>query len=259
MWNVKPMGDGQLVGIQNNEVNQKLTSLEEHYPTKEEFMSLVYHSNVSPYLGISPSPTSTKGMYLSSAQNLKDYLPQYIIKKLGGPPRFIIEVGSFIGSGAINTWAPLVQMNNDTNAMLVCIDTWQGDVNMRLGKNFQEFMSINHGTPRLYHKFLSRVVEFGMTNYIYPLPMTSIIGARILALTHWKIDMIYLDSAHEVGETFAELVLYFQLVRKGGLLMGDDYSGFPAVKHDVDLFVKLYGDLLIFDLMDPSQWAIIKK
>jgi hypothetical protein len=39
------------------------------------------------------------------------------------------------------------------------------------------------------------------------------------------------------GETRIELHLYFQLLRPGGLLMGDDYQDFPAVRADVDEFV----------------------
>jgi hypothetical protein len=258
LWKIDPMGEGQLYKIHRNEVARAIPNPEIHYPTKEEFMKLVYHSTKSPYIGITPDK-GTNYNYVSFAQKLRDTIHNFVIKKLGGPPRFIIEVGSFIGSGAIHTWASLVKKNNDTEAMVVCIDTWQGDINMRLGEAFQDFMSLQHGAPRLYHRFLSHVVLNELTDTIFPLPIASIVGARLLALTHWKIDLIYVDSAHEVGETFSELVLYFQLVRPGGLLMGDDYEAFPAVKHDVDLFVKMYGDQLIFEMVHPNEWAIQKK
>lgn len=52
--------------------------------------------------------------------------------------------------------------------------------------------------------------------------------------------MIYLDSAHEIDETYIELCLYWRQLRPGGILMGDDY-GWPAVRTDVDRFVADFG------------------
>lgn len=57
----------------------------------------------------------------------------------------------------------------------------------------------------------------------------------------YNVDAIYLDSAHEYGETFLELMMYWEVLKPGGVLFGDDYHGFPAVKHDVDLFVTMKG------------------
>jgi predicted O-methyltransferase YrrM len=88
--------------------------------------------------------------------------------------------------------------------------------------------------------------------------MSSITAARLIATLNWKVDLIYLDSAHEIGETFAELYVYFQLLRKGGLLIGDDYKSFPAVQHDVDLFCKYKAEELTFELIQENQWTIKK-
>ena len=68
-----------------------------------------------------------------------------------------------------------------------------------------------------------------------PCPLSSIVAARALKELEFIIDFIYLDSAHEKGETYAELVLYFELLRGGGLICGDDYN-WEAVNHDVQLF-----------------------
>ena len=42
-------------------------------------------------------------------------------------------------------------------------------------------------------------------------------------------------------ETLVELFMYWQLLRPGGLLIGDDYRFFPAVRHDVRLFTNCSG------------------
>ena len=91
---------------------------------------------------------------------------------------------------------------------------------------------------------------------IFPLSMPSIVGARLLARLPWIVDVVYLDSAHEKGETFVELHLYFELLRPGGLLIGDDYAMFPAVKHDVDRFARCHG--LIVRHPTENTWLMAK-
>lgn len=257
IWRLVPVGEGQLTRAKN-ELVKKTGTTEFHYPTKSELFEVLYHSSESPYKKVPPSPTSTAGVYNSFAQINRDLLINFAVKQLNGAPRFMMEVGSFFGSGAINTWAPLVRLSNHTEAIVLCVDTWQGDINMRLMNDFQGFMSLSNGHPSLYRKFLQRVVEFHAEDTIFPFPIASLVGARLLALTKWTVDMIYLDSAHETGETFAEMVLYFKLLRPGGLMMGDDYDEFPAVKHDVDLFVKYFTDKLTFHKVCHNEWAIVK-
>ena len=48
--------------------------------------------------------------------------------------------------------------------------------------------------------------------------------------------MIYLDSAHEQGETLIELALYWNILQPGGILFGDDWS-WMTVRCDVKKFV----------------------
>ena len=43
-----------------------------------------------------------------------------------GPIHFIVEAGSFIGNSA-NMWAKFARKHDAT---VLCIDTWEGDVNM---------------------------------------------------------------------------------------------------------------------------------
>ena len=251
---MKPIGEGQLFGIIKNIVAKY--GKVQHYPSRHELFDVLYHKTHSPYDGLDAG-RSEGLVYNSFAQQNAKLITEFVTSTLGGPPRFALEVGTFVGSGAISVWGPMMKQRNDS--FLLCIDTWEGDVNMRLGPQFQDFMSMKHGMPSLYNRFMRRIVHNHLNEYIYPLPMASLPAARLLASFHWIIDVIYLDSAHEIGETFAELYLYFQLVRSGGILMGDDYATFPAVKHDVDLFVAYKGSKeLTFKLIEANQWAILK-
>jgi len=44
---------------------------------------------------------------------------------------------------------------------------------------------------------MQNVVDRGLSDVIYPFPIPSIVAARFIATTAWKIDLIYVDSAHE--------------------------------------------------------------
>jgi hypothetical protein len=255
LWTLKPVGESQLfknlVPI-HNKYGKTL-----HYPTKLELFRILYHSDTSPYDNLDHVKNDVlKGKYESYAQVNAKMIQDFVLKHQGRNPRFAIEVGSFVGSGALHVWGPLAKASNDS--MVLCVDTWEGDINMRLSPDFQKFMNLRHGFPSLYKMFIDRVKINGMDNVIFPLPLASLTAGRLLSVLNWVVDVVYIDSAHEIGETFAELFIYFQLVRPGGILMGDDYTNFPAVKHDVDLFVKYKGDSLKFHFLGNSQWAILK-
>ena len=254
LWTLHPRGEGQLQTILTNDIRRFWNVSSPHYPSKQEIISILHHG-ISPYAGLI-SRTDVETMnHRSSSMKYKTTLHNWLrIQLLPNRVRFLIEVGTFLGSGMVNVWAPIVS----DGGVALCVDTWLGDINMRLGSGFQKLMSLQHGHPTLYAKFLNRVAFLNLTDTVFPLPMPSLVGARLLATLNWIVDVVYLDSAHEIGETFAELSLYFQLIRKGGVLIGDDYIDFPAVKHDVDLFVHYKSKFLKFEIIDSQQWGIIK-
>ena len=177
-----------------------------------------------------------------------------IIEKLGYIPKFGIEVGSFIGSSAII----LGNMLKQNDGLLLCIDTWCGDINMWLMDGFHDTMNKNDGNPKIYDLFMLNMIKNNLNNNVIPLRVSSIVGARMLKVLNYEIDFVYLDSAHEAGETFMELMLYHDILKNNGILFGDDYYGFPAVKYDVDLFCKYYNYQLTFT-GDGDTWIIQKN
>merc|ERR550537_466050 len=128
---------------------------------------------------------------------------------------------------------------------ILCIDPWTGDLNMWLNRVVWEHLGVRDGRPTTYDQFMVNVrqaITEGTIspNHITPFPVSSIVGARWLQATHFTPNLIYLDSAHEIDETYYELCLYYNLLEPGGILMGDDY-GWMAVRMDVDRFVKDKG------------------
>ena len=57
------------------------------------------------------------------------------------------------------------------------------------------------------------------------------------------VDLIYLDSAHEAGETRLELNRAWAILAPGGILYGDDFDKYwPGVHGDVSSFAKHHTD-----------------
>lgn len=177
-----------------------------------------------------------------------------IISTLGYVPKFGVEVGSFIGSSA----AILGNMLKQNKGVLLCVDTWCGDINMWLMDQFHSTMHKTDGNPKLYDLFILNMIKNHLTDTVIPLRVSSIVGARMLKVLNYEIDFVYVDSAHEAGETFMELMLYHDVLKNKGIIFGDDYYGFPAVKYDVDLFCKCFGYTLCFT-GDGDTWIIQKN
>ena len=140
----------------------------------------------------------------------------------------------------------------------MCVDTWCGDINMWLLEIFDSTMVKSDGNPKLFERFMQNMIQAGLTETVIPFRVSSVVAARTLKVLNYIIDFVYLDSAHECGETFMELSLYHDILRDGGVILGDDYTGFPAVKHDLDLFCKVYGYKLQFT-GDGETWIIVKR
>eukprot|EP00996_Jenningsia_fusiforme_P000759 NODE_1687_length_1441_cov_35.250000_g1522_i0.p1 GENE.NODE_1687_length_1441_cov_35.250000_g1522_i0~~NODE_1687_length_1441_cov_35.250000_g1522_i0.p1 ORF type:complete len:373 (+),score=59.31 NODE_1687_length_1441_cov_35.250000_g1522_i0:107-1225(+) len=171
-------------------------------------------------------------------------------------PQFVVEVGSFTGISSMTFGQAIINNGLRGKTFMMCIDTWLGDLNMVLNKDtFASTMSWRAGEPELYEQWMANIVASNLTDVVLPLRQSSILGARFLKAVRWVADLIFLDSAHEVDETFNELVLYWDRLRAGGILLGDDYV-WRAVRHDVMKFVSTFG----LHLERPSEllWYIRK-
>merc|ERR1712093_301533 len=163
--------------------------------------------------------------------------------ELGGADKihFVVEAGSMHGGSAIRMAMELDKAGQH-DVPILCIDPWTGDLNMWLNRVVWEHLNVHDGRATTFDQFMVNVrhaIETGdiSPRHINPFQVSSIIGARWLQATGFTPQLIYLDSAHEVDETFSELTLFWNVLEVGGILMGDGYS-LKAVKLDLDRFVK---------------------
>lgn len=237
--------------LPDNQLKDTLSrhSFSEHVPTHEEICKTLFGvENVfKEYKAVSHPPA------MSYPAHIGDKTLDKLVEMFGDVPRVGVECGSFIGSSA----AVLGSLMKKNGGVLICVDTWCGDINMWLRDEFSSTMVKKDGNPRIYERFMNNCIENGLTHTVVPFRVSSTVGVRTLKVLNYTIDFVYVDSAHEAGETFMELSLFWNLLRPGGILLGDDYWGFPALKHDVDLFCKVHHCKPVFS-GDSDTWLIKK-
>lgn len=140
-------------------------------------------------------------------------------------PQRIIEVGTWKGGSALTLAGHLQRLGLD--AEVLCVDTWLGALEM--WENLDDpsrhgSLNLRHGYPSLYYTFLANVVRAGHEARITPFPVPSITAAQWCALRGVKADMIYIDGSHEEEDVYQDLIAWWDLVREGGVLFGDDWD-----------------------------------
>jgi len=151
-------------------------------------------------------------------------------------PRFIVEVGTWKGASALTMAEACKALELD--AQILCIDTWLGALEFWTNtKDSERYLSLDlkHGFPAVYYQFLANVCHRGLQSWIVPFPQTASTAALWLRQYGLEPDMIYVDASHEEEDVYEDIANYFDILKKGGVLFGDDY-GWDGVRLAVDRF-----------------------
>ena len=153
-------------------------------------------------------------------------------------PRTVCEVGSWKGRSAINMARTVKEVGINTE--IICVDTWLGSPEHWLSRqpNFYDSLLIKNGLPHLYYTFLSNVVKNEVADIITPFPTTSENAAVVFRRLGVRFDLVYIDAAHEYDPATRDITTYYDLLSDNGLLIGDDYIGWPGVTQAANDFVK---------------------
>lgn len=140
-------------------------------------------------------------------------------------PTRIIEIGTWKGGSALTLASHLDRLGLDCE--IICVDTWLGALEMWTDPDDPDrhgSLRLKHGYPTLYYTFLANVARAGRQNRITPFPVPSITAAQWCSLRCVHADLIYLDGSHEEEDVYQDLVTWWEMVRPGGRLFGDDWS-----------------------------------
>lgn len=152
-------------------------------------------------------------------------------------PKTIIEVGTWKGASAYN----MIKICNNAGlkANIICVDTWLGSNSaLWIDANCRKSLRLEHGYPRIFWQFLYNMIKTGVIDSVYPLPMTSSAAYYLLQQFGLQADLIYIDAGHEHNEVYTDLSMYYNLLRPGGVLFGDDYlDAWPGVVSATNQFV----------------------
>ena len=168
-------------------------------------------------------------------------------------PKLLVEIGTYQGASAIFFAKELEQLGLDCE--VACIDTFVGSITHWTNDYFYKDLKLEYGFPTLYKQFLSNVITHGCQDKIIPLPLTSLDGARFLAHNNISPDLIYIDARHEYPDVLLDIVNYYQVLKAGGVIFGDDYDGWEGVRKSVDQFGRDSG---ITPKVINGKWFINK-
>lgn len=165
-------------------------------------------------------------------------------------PNRIIEVGSWKGASAIH----MASLTKELGTCIYCVDTWLGGVDHMLSSLQQDRIPRKEGYPHLYYQFLHNVKESGYGDRIFPIQNTSTNVARFLKAQAFQADLIYIDGDHTHEGCLLDIIMYFDLLREGGVMFGDDWS-FPGVEKAVKQYLQNKPERQGF-VEDSGFWII---
>ena len=154
-------------------------------------------------------------------------------------PKLIIEVGTWKGRSAINMAKKAMALG--LSCEILCIDTWLGSPEHWLQDQWRDSLRMRNGRPDLYNTFLNNVISNKCQKYITPFPITSEAAFFVLEKLNISSDLIYIDAGHEYESVARDIRMYWSLLSESGLMILDDYIGYPGVTRAVNEFALEVG------------------
>jgi predicted O-methyltransferase YrrM len=165
-------------------------------------------------------------------------------------PRTFVEIGGYEGSSA---WWIMQNLLRSAESRLYCIDAWpDGD----------------DGDGR-HALFLKNIDELPSRAQIEVIRDWSQTALRQLLSRGVQADVLYIDGGHEAPTVLRDLVTGFDLVKKGGIVICDDYLwddprfggnhtlGRPKIA--LDAFTTIYADKLKIVRGMPNTQVFFQK
>lgn len=157
-----------------------------------------------------------------------------------------LEVGSFQGRSAV--WL-LENILTHEHSTIICVDTFEGSIEHS-----------NEQVENMYDIFMHNIKPF--TSKVTVMKGLSQHVLRKLK-PEPRFDIIYIDGDHRAASVLEDGVLAFRLLKKGGIMIFDDYEWEPertaleTPKLGVIAFCNVYNDKI--NLIFKGYQVIIEK
>lgn len=175
-------------------------------------------------------------------------------------PELIIEVGTWKGGSAISIGTCIKELK--LRSHILCIDTWLGSVehwekkHHKTKRFWYTSLNLKNGYPQVYYQFIANVIYNRLQDVIIPFPTTSLSAAKWLHDRNITADLIYIDAGHQEDEVYQDLTKYFDILKRGGVIIGDDLK-WEGVAKAVDRFTK-ERDIRYEVIENELMWLIRK-
>lgn len=167
-------------------------------------------------------------------------------------PSVIIEVGTWKGASCLT----FSRLTEESQAQIYCCDTWLGGYEMLIHDELPECnLKSCFGYPQIYFQFLANLSPTDAAKRIFPIPQTSVNGARLLKAHGVTAELIYIDASHQLQDVYDDLCAYWPLLKSGGMLFGDDFE-LSGVEVSVKRF-SMEHDLQT-EIIDGIFWVLRK-
>ena len=163
------------------------------------------------------------------------------------PNLHFLEIGSFQGRSAV--WL-LENILTNESSRITCIDTFEGSIEHK--NHFQ------NDIKNLFDMFSHNISKF--KNKVNIIKNISQIALKQI---NEQYDFIYIDGDHKASSVLEDAILSFSLLKKGGIIIFDDYLWFEMEKYidnpksAIDAFLEIYADKII--VLNKNYQVIIKK
>lgn len=186
-------------------------------------------------------PSVEGGTYQFTSDWFSGHIPIWTQLLARLAPSRIVEVGCYEGRSACHL---IETCGRERPTEIWCLDNW------RVNAGFQPA-----GMDAVERRFEANVA-LASARAVHPVTVRKIKSDSALALAGLRaaglgssIDLVYLDASHEAADVLADAVLAFGLLRRGGLMIFDDYLWRPGADPDplatpkpgVDAFLNIYA------------------
>lgn len=128
------------------------------------------------------------------------------LSRLDAPPRKILEIGSWEGRSAV--WF----LGAFPECELTCVDTWEGSA-----EHTPDMVS------GIFDRFGRNVEAAGAASRVKVVRASS--ETALYGLEPGSFDVVYVDGDHHAYAALRDIVFAWGLLRRGGVLLVDDYGG----------------------------------
>lgn len=158
-----------------------------------------------------------------------------------------VEIGAWLGMSTA-LMATLIKKSNK-KIVFYTIDTFEGSASYPPQIDY-----VKENGGNIFHLFYKNLQELDLLNYMNPIIQNSFDAIKFIPK---EIDFLFIDGDHKYEFIFNELNLYWPLIKKGGIISGDDINHNDVEKATKDFFSKISLSVQIHNV-DKNCWYVKK-